>query len=401
MKANALHRDGTLGTLAGNTIELENLSHGEKQRYSRHLILPEIGEEGQKKLKAAKVLLIGTGGLGSPLAMYLAAAGIGSLGLVDDDVVEETNLQRQIIHGVSTIGSPKTESARSRLLDINPYCTVQTFATRLTSDNALALFSSFDVIADGSDNFPTRYLINDACALLGKPLVYGAIYSFEGQVTVFDARQGCCLRCLFPEPPDPKTVTSCGEGGVLGVLPGIVGSIQANEVVKLVVGGGTTLINRLWTIDSWTMRFHEFQLTKKASCPLCGDTPSITGLIDYEEFCGTKKGGKPHHIDSITPRALKARMDSGDPLRVVDIRLPQELSMGSLPGAVSIPLGKLLNHMEALDPAEEYLLVCKKGENSEIAIIELKMQGYKGRLINLAGGVNAWSREVDPSIPVY
>ena len=401
MKPNASHPDGTLTDPAGNKTTLENLSCGELERYSRHVILPEIGLEGQKKLKAAKVLVVGTGGLGSPLALYLAAAGVGALGLLDDDKVEESNLQRQILHAVGTLGRPKTASARDRILDLNPHVTVQTFETRLSSANALDLFSGFDVIADGSDNFPTRYLINDACVLLGKPLIYGAIYRFEGQATVFDARKGGCLRCLFPNPPDPRFVTTCGEGGVLGALAGIVGSVQANEAIKIIVGGGSSLVNRLWTLDSWSMRIHEFKLKKNPACPLCGENPVITGLMDYEEFCGRQKGRVSSRVRSITPHALKARMDCGEPLDIIDIRLPHERTMGCLPGAISIPLARLLNHMDVLNPARESVLVCKKGENSEIAILELLEQGYTGRLCNLAGGMNAWSREVDSSIPVY
>jgi len=377
------------------------LSRGEAERYSRHLILPEIGREGQEKLKAAKVLLVGLGGLGSPLAMYLAAAGVGVLGLVDDDLVEESNLQRQVIHAVSALGRPKTESARARILDLNPYVAVRAFQARLTSAEALDLLSGFDVIVDASDNFPTRYLLNDACVLLGKPMIYGAIYRCEGQVAVFDARRGGCLRCLFPEPPDPRFTATCGEGGVLGVLPGIVGGIQANEAIKLIVGGGEPLIDRLLTLDSWTMRFHEFGLAKNPSCPACGLEPAVTGLIDYEEFCGLKKHGQSPRAPSISARALKARLDQGEPLNIIDIRLPQELAMGRLPGAASVPLARLIRSLEGLDPARETVLVCKKGEISETAILELMEQGYEGRLLNLAGGMNAWAREVDPSIPVY
>ena len=378
----------------------EDLSHGELERYSRHLILPEIGREGQKKLKAARVLLVGAGGLGSPLAMYLAAAGVGTLGLVDDDLVEENNLQRQVIHSVGALGRPKTESARARILDLNPYVEVRAFNLRLSSANAPGLISEFDVIADASDNFPTRYLLNDACALLGKPLVYGAVYRCEGQVTVFDARRGGCLRCLFPEPPDSRFTATCGEGGVLGVLPGIVGGLQANEVIKLVVGGGDPLLDRLLTLDSWCLRFHEFALEKNPACPLCGEKPSLTGLADYEEFCGTRPK-EASRAPAISARALKTRLDHGDTLNIIDIRLPQELAMGSLPGAASIPLARLLGGLEGLDPARETVLVCKKGEHSEAAVIELLEQGYQGRLLNLAGGMNAWAREVDPSIPVY
>jgi adenylyltransferase/sulfurtransferase len=334
--------------------------------------------------------------------MYLAAAGIGTLGLIDDDLVEESNLQRQIIHGVSALGKPKAESAQARMREINPYITVNAFTVRLNSANALDLFSGFDIIVDGSDNFPTRYLVNDACALLGKPLVYGAIYRFEGQVAVFDARRsGACLRCLFPEPPDPALVTTCGQGGVLGALPGIVGSIQANEVIKLIVGNGRPLVDRLWHIDSWIMRCHEFTLAKNPSCPLCGDAPSITGLIDYEAFCGIQKEAEVPRAPSISAQALKARLDRGEALTIIDLRLPQELVMGSLPGAVCLPLAALLTDMTGLDPAKETVLVCKQGEKSEIAVMELLERGYAGRLLNLSGGMNAWAREVDPSVPVY
>jgi adenylyltransferase/sulfurtransferase len=390
--------------IAGGSAEaLPELSREEMGLYSRHLILPEVGLEGQKRLKAAKVLLVGTGGLGSPLGLYLAAAGTGTLGIVDYDVVEESNLQRQIIHGTASLGRPKTESAAERILGINPHIPVRTFNTRLSSANVLELFGDFDIIVDGTDNFPTRYLINDACALLGKPNVYGSVFRFEGQVSVFDARKGCCLRCLFPEPPDPALVPSCGEGGVLGVLPGIVGCIQANEVIKLIVGGGRTLINRLLAFDAWTMRFHEFRLEKNPDCALCGRRPTIRELADYEEFCGLKKasGEEDEPVDILTPLELRGLLDKGADIQIIDVRLPQELSIGVLPGAKSIPLAQLFRRMDELDPARDAVLVCKKGENSETAVYGLREAGYEGRLFNLAGGMNAWAKDVDRSMPVY
>jgi adenylyltransferase/sulfurtransferase len=381
---------------------LPELSRGEMEFYSRHLILPELGLSGQKKLKAAKVLLAGAGGLGAPLGLYLAAAGVGVLGIVDYDVVEESNLQRQIIHSRASLGRLKTESAAERIHSINQYVRVVAFNTRLDSGNALEIFKDFDIIVDGTDNFPTRYLINDACVLLGKPNVYGSIFRFEGQATVFDSSRGGCLRCLYPEPPAPGLVPSCGEGGVLGALPGIVGSIQANEVIKLIVGGGSPLIDRLLTFDAWTMRFHEFKLGKNPDCPLCGQAPSIHALIDYEDFCGLRKpGGKEPEAESISPAELHGRLGRGEAVQIIDIRLPHELEMGVLPGAVCIPLNQIFKRMDEFDHAREAILVCKKGENSENAIWGLRENGYRGRLLNLAGGMNAWARDIDPSMPQY
>jgi adenylyltransferase/sulfurtransferase len=382
----------------------QELDQGEMSRYSRHLLLPEVGLAGQKKLKNSRVLLVGAGGLGSPLGLYLAAAGVGTIGLVDFDRVEENNLQRQIIHGSSDIGRLKTASARDGMLEVNPHITVDVFNEKLTSANALDIFRDFDVIADGSDNFPARYLINDACALLGKPDVFGALYRFEGQVSVFDARRGCCLRCLFPEPPQPEQALSCGEVGVLGALAGIVGSIQATETIKLILDAPASLVNRFLAFDAWLMRFHEFTLRKKADCPLCGATPSITELADYDLFCNPRPSGvaSAHTpAETVSPAALKSLLDTGADIRIIDIRLPDELTVCRLPQAVSIPLTQLFRRMDELDPLRTTVLVCKKGDKSGQAVDGLRDEGYAGPLFSLRGGINAWADEVDASMPKY
>ena len=390
--------------------ELPSLSNEEIARYSRHLIMPEVGMEGQRKLKAARVLMIGTGGLGAPLGMYLAAAGVGTLGLVDFDVVDASNLQRQIVHGTKDVGRPKIESARDRLSDINPNVKFETHETRLTSDNALELFRDFDIIVDGTDNFPTRYLVNDACVLTGKPNVYGSIFRFEGQASVFWAERGACYRCLYPEPPPPGLVPSCAEGGVLGVLPGIVGAIQANETIKLILGGGDALINRLLLFDAWKLRFRELKLRKDPQCPVCGDNPTVTKLIDYEEFCGlrppanaapaTSTEDKPA-MEEITATELKARLDAGDDLQIIDVREPNEYDIARIPDAKLIPLGQVAGRANEIDPNRETIVHCKMGGRSAKAIEALTRAGFNGRLVNLTGGITAWSNEVDPSVPKY
>ncbi|CDM66173.1 ubiquitin-like small modifier protein 1 [Pyrinomonas methylaliphatogenes] len=398
----------------GATIEadlerkvLPTLTKEEIARYSRHLIMPEVGMEGQRKLKAASVLMIGTGGLGAPLGLYLAAAGVGRLGVVDFDVVDESNLQRQVIHGTRDVGRPKIESARDRLQDINPYIKIETYNLRLTSENALELFRDYDIIVDGTDNFPTRYLVNDACVLTGKPNVYGSIFRFEGQVSVFWAARGACYRCLYPEPPPPGLVPSCAEGGVLGVLPGIVGAIQANEVIKLILGGGEPLINRLLLIDAWRMRFRELKLRKDPNCPVCGPNATIKELIDYEEFCGLRgqEAAQPTEasetMEEITARELKERLDRGESIQIIDVREPAEYEIARLPGAKLIPLKEVVNRMGEIDPHRETVVHCKSGVRSAKAIEALKRAGFSGRLLNLKGGITAWSDEVDPSVPKY
>ncbi|MGD9562676.1 MAG: molybdopterin-synthase adenylyltransferase MoeB [Pyrinomonadaceae bacterium] len=378
------------------------LSNEEIARYSRHLILPEVGIEGQKKLKAARVLTIGTGGLGSPLGLYLAAAGVGTIGIVDFDVVDESNLQRQIIHGTKDVGRLKNESAKERLLDINPNTNVESFDTRLTSENALELFREFDVIVDGTDNFPTRYLVNDASVLTGKPNVYGSIFRFEGQASVFWAEKGACYRCLYPEPPPPGLVPSCAEGGVLGVLPGIVGTIQANEVIKVILGAEGILLNRLLLFDAWKMTFRQLKLQKDPNCPLCGDNPTIKELIDYEEFCGLKAPieEKPA-FEEITATELKGLFDRGEDFQLIDVREPHEYEIARIPGAKLIPLGEIVNRICEIEKGKTTVVQCKGGVRSAKAIGYLKDAGFEGRLINLKGGIGAWSQEVDSSVPRY
>jgi adenylyltransferase/sulfurtransferase len=399
-------------SLAGapSVAELPTLSNEEIARYSRHLIMPEVGMEGQRKLKAASVLMIGTGGLGAPLGMYLAAAGVGRLGIVDFDVVDASNLQRQIVHGTRDVGRPKIESARDRLSDINPHVNIETYETRLTSENALGLFRDYDIIVDGTDNFPTRYLVNDACVLTGKPNVYGSIFRFEGQASVFWAARGACYRCLYPEPPPPGLVPSCAEGGVLGVLPGIVGAIQANETIKLILGDGEPLINRLLLFDAWKMRFRELKLRKDPACPVCGEHATIKELIDYEEFCGLRQPAaettaKPTEdtaqMEEITATELKQRLDKGDDIQIIDVREPNEFEIGRIPDSNLIPLGQVVGRMSEIDPQRETVVHCKMGGRSAKAIEALTRAGFNGRLVNLKGGITAWSNEVDPSVPKY
>ena len=381
---------------------LPMLSNEEVARYSRHLIMPEVGMTGQRKLKAASVLMIGTGGLGAPLGMYLAAAGVGRLGLVDFDVVDASNLQRQIIHGTKDVGRPKIASARDRIEDINPHVEIETHDTKLTSANALNLFVNYDVIVDGTDNFPTRYLVNDACVLTGKPNVYGSIFRFEGQASVFWAERGPCYRCLYPEPPPPGLVPSCAEGGVLGVLPGIIGAIQANETIKIILGAPDILVNRLLLFDAWRMRFRELKLRKNPECPVCGVNPTIKELIDYEEFCGiTQQPETKPTMEEITATELKQRLDQGDDIQIIDVREPHEYEIGQIPNSKLIPLGQVLNRMNEIDPDRETVVHCKMGGRSAKAIEALQRAGFSGHMINLKGGITAWSNEVDPSVPKY
>ncbi|HSS20882.1 MAG TPA: molybdopterin-synthase adenylyltransferase MoeB [Pyrinomonadaceae bacterium] len=379
------------------------MSNEEIARYSRHLIMPEVGMAGQQKLKAASVLMIGTGGLGAPVGMYLAAAGIGRLGIVDFDVVEASNLQRQIIHGTADIGRPKIASARDRLRDINPHIEIETHETRLTSQNALPLFSNYDLVVDGTDNFPTRYLVNDACVLTGKPNVYGSIFRFEGHASVFWATKGACYRCLYPEPPPPGLVPSCAEGGVLGVLPGIVGAIQAAETIKLVLGAKDTLINRLLVFDAWQMKFRDFKLRKDPNCPVCGENPTVKELIDYEEFCGLRAQpqAEPDALEEVTATELKRRLDDGQNVQVIDVREPFEYEIARIPETKLIPLNQVVARMNEIDPSRDTVVHCKAGVRSAKAIASLKRAGFPGKLINLKGGITAWSDEVDPSVAKY
>ena len=381
--------------------ELPGLSNEEITRYSRHLLLPEVGIEGQKRLKAARVLLVGTGGLGAPLALYLAAAGVGTLGIVDFDYVEESNLQRQVIHSTRDVGRPKVASAQDRIKGINPRCNIITHNIALSSANALDIMQDYDIVADGTDNYQTRYLVNDACVLLGKPNVYGSIFQFEGQASVFYAKEGPCYRCLYPEPPPPGLVPSCAEGGVVGVLPGIVGCIQANEVIKLIVGGGDSLIGRLLLFDAWKMKFRELKLDKEPDCPVCGQNPTIHELIDYEQFCGLKKNLDEEAIETISATELKTRFDANEEIQIIDIREPHERAIVKFPNAKPIPLGQMTRRMDEFNPKIDSVFICKIGQRSIFAIRALREAGYTGRLLNLKDGVNGWAREVDKSLPLY
>lgn len=378
------------------------LSKDEILRYSRHLIMPEVGMEGQLKLKQARVLCIGAGGLGAPLALYLAAAGVGTLGIVDFDEVDFTNLQRQVIHDTNDVGRPKLESARDTILDINPNVEVIPYETRLTSENALDIFRDFDLVADGTDNFPTRYLVNDACVLLGKPNVYASIFRFEGQASVFYAKEGPCYRCLYPEPPPPGLVPSCAEGGVLGVLPGIMGCIQALEAIKLILGKGEPLIGRLLIFDALGMRFRELKLRKNPECPVCGKNPTIHELIDYEQFCGIR--GEEHKPDvrvpEITAVELKELMDEGRTPVLIDVREPHEYQICRIPGSKLIPLGEVPARMHELNSADEIVVHCRSGARSAQAVDFLMKSGFR-KIHNLKGGILAWSDQVDPTMPKY
>jgi len=379
-------------------LDLEN---DEYSRYSRHLLLPEIGIDGQKKLKGAKALIIGTGGLGAPLAFYLAAAGVGTLGIVDFDTVEESNLQRQIIHSTRDVDRPKVASARDKLRGLNPKINVITHNVELTEKNA-HIIKDYDIVADGTDNYQTRYIVNDACVLLKKPLVYGSVYQFEGQVSVFYAENGPCYRCLYPSPPPPGLVPGCSVGGVMGVLPGIVGTIQAGEVIKLIVGAPDALIGRLLVFDAWKMKFRELKLLKEPRCPVCGDSPTITDLekIDYLEFCGLRKH-EAQPVPGITALEMKARLDSGEKLQIVDIREPHEQAIFKFPGAKVMPLGQIVRRIDEFNPDIDTVFLCKIGKRSVFAIEALREAGYSGRTFNLEDGVNAWARDVDKTLPIY
>jgi len=377
------------------------LTPEEIRRYARHLILPEVGPEGQARLKASRVLCVGAGGLGSPLVLYLAAAGVGTLGVVDFDAVDESNLQRQILHGSRDVGTSKLVSAAARVADVNPNVRFVPFEARLSSENALEILRDFDVVADGTDNFPTRYLVNDACVLLGKPNVYASIFRFEGQASVFWAKEGPCYRCLYPEPPPPGAVPSCAEGGVLGVLPGLLGTIQATETLKILLGAGSPLVGRLLLVDALGMRFREVRLRKDPACVVCGPSPTVTRLIDYEDFCGLAPAGADGGAeDSITPEALKRRIDSGKPPVLLDVREPRETRIFALPGAVEIPLGALPGQANRLDPESEIVVYCKTGARSGRAADYLARSGFR-RVRNLEGGIDRWIREVDPAAPRY
>lgn len=380
-------------------MTLPDLSHEEILRYSRHLLLPEVGVEGQRKLKAARVLMIGAGGLGSPIALYLAAAGIGTLGIVEFDAVDLTNLQRQVLHGTSQVGRPKLDSAADRLQDLNPTVRVERHPVRLSSLNALEILGGYGIVIDGSDNFPTRYLVNDACVLLGKPLVYGSIFRFEGQVSVFDATRGPCYRCLYSEPPPPGLVPSCAEGGVLGVLPGIIGSLQALEAIKLILGAGDSLVGRLLLFDALKLRFRELQLRKDPDCPLCGPRPSITGLIDYEAFCGIGASATPAGVE-ISVAELHATLEAGRPVEILDVREPHEFEIVSLPGSTLIPLGELPSRLTQLDSRAELVVLCHHGARSLQAVELLRGAGFS-HVRSLAGGIEAWALEVDPTLARY
>ncbi|HEY4217951.1 MAG TPA: molybdopterin-synthase adenylyltransferase MoeB [Gemmatimonadaceae bacterium] len=378
-----------------------DLSRDELLRYSRHLILPDVALDGQRRLKAARVLLVGAGGLGSPAALYLAAAGVGTLGIVDFDVVDLTNLQRQVLHGTRDVGRSKLASARDRLADLNPNVHVETHETRLTSANALDILGQYDIVVDGTDNFATRYLTNDACVLLGKPNVYGSIFRFEGQASVFATADGPCYRCLFPEPPPPGAVPSCAEGGVFGVLPGLIGTIQATETIKLILGLGDSLAGRLLLVDAMTMQFHTVRVPRDPACPACG-THEITALIDYDEYCGTPGGAEPadpNAVAELTPRELQERLSRGDDFQLIDVREPYEWNIARLPTAQLIPLGTVGAAMASIDSTRDVVVYCRSGKRSADAARQLKAAGF--RVWNLTGGILRWSDDVDPSIPKY
>ncbi len=378
---------------------MPGLTPEEIQRYSRHLMLPEMGIEGQERLKESSVLCIGAGGLGSPMALYLAAAGIGRLGMVDFDVVEFSNLQRQIIHTTSDVGRSKLASARDKLESINPNVKVEAHETRLSSENALELFRNYDIIADGTDNFPTRYLVNDACVLTGKPNVYGSIFRFEGQASVFGVPGGPCYRCLYPEPPPPGLVPSCAEGGVLGVLPGLVGTIQATEAIKLLLGIGRPLVGRLLLFDALELKFREVRLRPDPGCPICGEHPTIDRLIDYEQFCGVGQV-EEEEVAEVTVTQLRQELEAGRDLVVLDVRNPYEIDICRLEGSVVIPLPVLMNRVDELDPEKEMVVHCRSGVRSATAIRQLQGRGFS-KMRNLKGGILAWAGEIDPSMPSY
>jgi molybdopterin/thiamine biosynthesis adenylyltransferase/rhodanese-related sulfurtransferase/molybdopterin converting factor small subunit len=377
------------------------LSNEEILRYSRHLIMPEVGMTGQKKLKAASILTIGAGGLGSPLGMYLAAAGVGKLGIVDFDVVDETNLQRQLLHGTSDIGRSKLESAKEKIKEINPNVKVETYETMLNSENALEILKDYDLVVDGTDNFPTRYLVNDACVLLGKPYVYGSIFRFEGQVTVFDAKNGPCYRCLYPTPPPPGLVLSCAEGGVLGVLPGIIGSLQALEAIKLIIGSGDSLTGRLILFDALKFKTRELKLHKNPDCPVCGENPTIHELIDYQQFCGISyEDGRDINVDRISVEELKKKIDNEEDIFLLDVRGLHEYEINNINNGYLIPLSDLPNRVNELDSSREIVAYCKVGGRSARAVDFLRTAGFK-KVKNLVGGIDAWAQRIDKNMPRY
>jgi adenylyltransferase/sulfurtransferase len=385
------------------SIMLPDLSQEEIQRYSRHLLIPEVGMEGQRRLKSASVLLVGIGGLGSPVALYLAAAGVGHIGIVDYDIVEASNLQRQIIHGTERAGRLKVESARQRMLELNPLIQVDAFNEVFTSQNAERIAKGYDILVDGTDNFPTRYLINDLCALTSRPYVYGSVFRFEGQVSVFDSRVGPCYRCLFPEPPPPGSVPSCADGGVFGVMPGIVGTIQAAETIKLILGMKESLVGRLLLIDGQEMRFQEIHLKKAPDCKLCGPQAVIKELVDYEQFCGVpyrehKSTAKADHL--ITPSALSEKLKAGGPLQLIDVRAPVEQKISTLPGAVLIPIDQLEQHLDRLDHEKPIVCYCRTGVRSGRAVRLLIENGFQN-VCSLEGGINAWAQQIDPDMLQY
>jgi adenylyltransferase/sulfurtransferase len=383
------------------------LTNDEVKRYSRHLIMPEVGVDGQEKLKRGSVLCIGAGGLGSPAALYLAAAGVGRIGIVDFDVVDYSNLQRQVIHGTPDVGRSKLASAKDRLLALNPHVTIDTYETALSSKNALELFQPYDVILDGTDNFPTRYLTNDACVILGKPNAYGSIFRFEGQASVFATKGGPCYRCLYPEPPPPGLVPSCAEGGVLGVLPGVIGTIQATEAIKLITGIGEPLIGRFLIYDALRMKFRELKLKRDPDCPVCGTNPTVTELIDYEQFCGVAPAAPEVAVSTSTNnetetdvKELKRKIDAREDFFLLDVREPNEFQIGRIPGSTLIPLGEVPQRVSEIPRDKEIVVHCKMGGRSARAATFLRQQGYKN-VKNLKGGILDWSDKIDPSVPKY
>ena len=393
------------GGAPAGTVEVAALTNDEVKRYSRHLIMPEVGVEGQLKLKAGKVLCIGAGGLGSPAALYLAAAGVGTIGIVDFDVVDFSNLQRQVIHGTPDVGRSKLASAKDRLHALNPHVQIETYETALSSKNAIELFKPYDVILDGTDNFPTRYLVNDACVLVGKPNSYGSIFRFEGQASVFAAKNGPCYRCLYPEPPPPGLVPSCAEGGVLGVLPGVIGTIQATEAVKLIMGIGEPLIGRFLIYDALRMKFRELKLKKDPDCPVCGTHPTVRELIDYEQFCGVAPAAEATMTaddgeTETTVTELKRKMDAKEDFFLLDVREPNEYKIGKIPGSTLIPLGEVVQRVHEIPRDREIIVHCKMGARSAKAAAFLRQQGYT-RVKNLKGGILDWSDKIDPSVPKY
>jgi adenylyltransferase/sulfurtransferase len=395
---------GGVAAGAGTATSNDALTQQQVQRYSRHLIMPEVAMEGQQKLRHGSVLVVGAGGLGSPVLSYLAAAGVGTLGIVDFDTVDFTNLQRQIIYSTSDVGRPKVQAAVDRIQSMNPDVKVQVHETRLTSENALSIIEGYDVVVDGTDNYPTRYLVNDACVMLGIPNVYGSIFRFDGQASVFCQEDGPCYRCVYPEPPPPGLVPSCAEGGVLGVLPGIIGTIQATECIKLLLGKGTSLVGRLLVLDAMKMHFRELKLRKDPNCPVCGEHPTITELIDYEQFCGIR-GEEIEQKDlgsewEITPQALDNRMRTGDDLVILDVRNPEEVQISRISGSILIPLGELPERVAELNTSDQIVVHCKMGGRSSKAVEFLRSVGFR-KVKNLVGGINAWAEEVDTTMAKY